>query len=79
MRQDPEFGRRALAAARAIDERLRAEAGLLGEPCFPLRQLGLEVRLAAILPLAVTYAVHQQQPIVFVTRFDLMSGPPPTA
>jgi hypothetical protein len=74
LRRDPQSGRRALDAAKAIDARLRAAARDWGEVCFVRPSLALEVRLAVVPPLAVTFAVHQQLDVVFVQRFDLLTG-----
>ncbi len=74
--RNEDFGRRALAAAREIDARLRADARDVGEPSYSLPALALDVRRAVVRPLAVTFAVHQQRAVVFVRRFDLLSGPP---
>jgi hypothetical protein len=72
--RDPQLGRRALDAAKAIDTRLQASARDWGEACFIRPHLALEVRLAVVPPLAVTFAVHQQLDVVFVQRFDLLIG-----
>ena len=74
LRRDPQLGRRALEAAKSIDSHLRADARNWGDACFVRPHLALEVRLAIVAPLAVTFAVHQQQDIVFVQRFDLLVG-----
>jgi len=74
LRRDPPLGRRPLDAAKTIDARLRAAARDCGEVCFVRPDLALEVRLAVVPPLAVTFAVHQQLDVVFVQRFDLLSG-----
>lgn len=78
-RQDPDFARTAVAAAKEIDSRLRSAARDFGDLHFSLEGLKLDVRVAVLRPLAVTYAVHQRHPIVFVQRFTLLSAPPTTA
>jgi hypothetical protein len=70
--RDPQLGRRALDAAKTIDTRLRSAARDWGEACLVRPHLALEVRLAVVPPLAVTFAVHQQLDVVFVQRFDLL-------
>src|SRR5438105_283958 len=70
-REDEERGRRALAAVRAIDQRLRATARIFGERRFRLREL-LEVRVGLIAPLSASFAVHEDQQLVFVTGFRLL-------
>jgi hypothetical protein len=74
-RQDPHFAGAALAAAKTIDARLRAAARDFGDPHFSLKALELDIRVAVVQPLAVTYAVHQREGIVFVQRFTLLSPP----
>src|SRR5947209_15124259 len=71
-REDEERGRRALAAVRAIDQRLRATARIFGERRFRLRDLRLEVRVGLIAPLSASFAVHEDQQLVFVTGFRLL-------
>jgi hypothetical protein len=72
--RDPRLGRRALDAAKTIDACLRTTPRDWGEACFIRPHLSLEVRLAVVPPLAVTFAVHQKLDVVFVQRFDLLSG-----
>jgi hypothetical protein len=78
-RHHPDFARAAIAAAKAIDARLRSAARDFGDRHFSLEELELDVRLAVVRPLAVIYAVHHRRPIVFVQRFTLLSAPPTTA
>ena len=50
---------------------------LLGAWAFPayrLPALKLDVRLAIVPPLAVQYAVHQEQPFVFLKSVTPLSG-----
>jgi len=75
LRRDPQLGRRVLDAAKAIDSQLRTSARDWGEACFVRPDLALEVRIAIVPPLAVTFAVHQQLDVVFVQRFNLLVGP----
>jgi hypothetical protein len=74
--QDRNFAVAVLAAAKPIDARLRAGPRDFGDPHFTLQGLELDIRVAVIQPLAVTYAVHQQEAIVLVQRFTLLSPPP---
>lgn len=55
LRRDPQLGRHALDAAKAIDSRLQNSARDWGETCFVRPDLALEVRLAIVPPLAVTF------------------------
>lgn len=73
-KKDPGLARRALAAVKTIDERLQSEPRQLGEARFHLQHLHLEVRGAIVLPLAVSFAIHDTQPLVFVTGYRLLSG-----
>src|SRR5262245_61969280 len=72
---DKEFGRAALKAVQAIDERLRRGPRDFGELRFHLSVMQLDTRVAVISPLAVQFAVHADEPLVFVTKHDLLSPP----
>ena len=74
LQQGNELGQKALAAVRAIDARLRTDPRGFGEPCYHLSEMRLEVRLAVVLPLSVTFAVHEEKPLVFVTGHRLLTG-----
>jgi hypothetical protein len=62
-----------------MDDRLRSAARDFGDLHFSPEELELDVRVAVVRPLAVTYAVHHRRPLVFVQRFTLLSIPPTTA
>lgn len=62
-----------VAALRRIVDRLRYDPIAFGEPMFRLPALKLVVYQAASLPLAVIYAVHEQQPLVFISYFKTLS------
>jgi hypothetical protein len=47
-----------LSALRAITDQLRTSADTFGEELFDLPGLGLTVRVAVVLPLAVRFTVH---------------------
>jgi hypothetical protein len=53
-------------ALQAIDARLKADPDVFGEPRYTLKNLGLQVRIAIILPCTVTYAVNMQARRVFI-------------
>jgi hypothetical protein len=71
----PEFGRQALATVMTIDQELATRPHEPGEPCYGLSNLDLQIRLATIAPLSVTYAVHPTDNLVFVLRYDLLTVP----
>ena len=54
------------AAVHRILARLLTNPTEFGEPTYNLPALRLQVRQAIVLPLAVTFAVHQDQPYVFI-------------
>lgn len=62
-----------MAAYRQIVERLRTSPRSFGEPEYSLHSMRLIVYKGALAPLVVSYAVHEDQPLVFVRRFSLMS------
>jgi hypothetical protein len=41
---------------------------------YRLPALGLEVRACIVLPLAIHFAVHEEQPIVFLRYAKLLTG-----
>jgi hypothetical protein len=61
-----------LSALRAIDERLATDPLTFGEPRFHLKELRLEVRIAIVAPLAVSYAVHEEHPLVLPKTLRLL-------
>jgi hypothetical protein len=66
-------GPQALQSARVIADRLRDEPTLFGEPLYRLAGQPFQVRLGAVRPLTVSYAVHAEQPLVLVIEFHLLS------
>lgn len=62
-----------LAAAHNIMDRLADDPLEFGEPAFHLRQLGLEVRFGVVAPLGVRFAVQQDELVVFVMEFQLLT------
>jgi hypothetical protein len=71
--QDRKLGEDALAAVKTLDERLKADPMTFGEPRYQLHHLRLEVRIGVQPPLAVSFAVHATEPVVFVTGFRLLT------
>jgi len=61
------------AAFRQIGNRLRSDPLTFGEPKYRLPMLNLQVRQGAVHPVFVYYAVHEEQPVVFVRGFKILS------
>jgi vacuolar-type H+-ATPase catalytic subunit A/Vma1 len=61
------------AAFRQISERLRADPWTFGEPKYRLPALRLQVRQAAVKPIVIDYAVHEEQPVVFIRGFIVLA------
>jgi hypothetical protein len=70
-------GARALAAYLGLLDALERRARDFGEPLYPLTHMRLQVRAGSIRPLLVNYAVHEDQALVFIRFFALMSDPGP--
>jgi hypothetical protein len=47
---------------------------VFGEPRNHLENLRLAIRVASVRPLFVSYAVHDERPLVFVRFFHLLGG-----
>ena len=67
------IGPAALSAIKTIYNWLRYEPLAFGEPLFHLYKLKLQVRTGVIWPLAIDYAVHQVEPLVFIKGVRLLS------
>jgi hypothetical protein len=65
--------KRFMASARSIVERLKSEPLIFGEILGHLPHLGLEVRVGAVAPLTVTYAVDEEKHVVYLRSFTLLS------
>jgi hypothetical protein len=63
------------AALRTINSRLRKDPLVFGEPRNHLDNLRLAIRVASVRPLYVSYAVHDERPLVFVRFFRLLGRP----
>jgi hypothetical protein len=61
------------AAFRQIAERLHTDPFVFGEPQYRLPVLKLQVRQAIVAPLVVDYAVHEEQPLVFIRGFKVLA------
>lgn len=66
-------GHRFLAALRQILQRLRSDPLTFGEPYYRLPVLKLLIRQAVVSPLVVDYAVHEEQPVVLIHGFKVLS------
>jgi hypothetical protein len=69
-------GEQFLAALRVAVDRMRMNPNAFGDPNYRLPALHLTVRCAAISPMGFHFAVHEYQPIVFLTSIKLMSQGP---
>jgi hypothetical protein len=65
-------GQHFLASLRHIIERLRQDPLAFGEPLYRLPALKLLVCQAAVLPIIVDFAVHEERPLVFIRQFRVM-------
>jgi hypothetical protein len=61
-----------ITALRQIIERLRREPRDFGEPLYRLPALKLTLCVAVVSPLVVDFAVHQEQPLVFIRSFKIL-------
>lgn len=59
-------------AAEKIDHQLRNNPRDFGDPCFSMRNSPFEVFVRAVRPLLVYYAVHHTDPIVIVSRLEII-------
>jgi hypothetical protein len=66
-------GPRFLAALEQILNKLRTAPTDFGEPLYELPALRLLVRQAVVAPLVVDYGVYQDQPVVFIRGFKVLS------
>lgn len=67
------IGEQFLSALRVIAERLRLDPLAFGEPQYRFPALRLLVCQAVVAPLVVYYAVHEDQPLVFIRAFKVLS------
>lgn len=63
-----------LTALQVLDGKMRSAPYELGEPRFSYPHLHLNARVAVQAPLAVSFAVHEDKPIVFVQTVQLLEG-----
>jgi hypothetical protein len=61
-----------LRALRTIVDRLTHNPNEFGEPLYRLSALRLRVHAVVVDPLAVTFAVHEDRPVVFIKTVDLL-------
>ncbi len=66
------IGSQFVAAFRQIAARLRDDPLTFGEPRYRLPALRLLVCEGMIAPLVVNFAVHEDQPLVFIRSFRLL-------
>jgi hypothetical protein len=65
-------GQQFLLSLRAIHDRLRRDARDFGEPLYRLPTLKLMVYQVIVLPVVVTYVVHEEKPLVFLKTVKLL-------
>jgi hypothetical protein len=66
-------GSQALAALHKIQQRLQQDPTEFGEANYRLSVLRVEVRTCVVAPLVVDFAVHMDQPLVFIKGVKLLS------
>jgi hypothetical protein len=66
-------GEEFLAAIRKLVDQLAHDPNEFGEPLYRLPGLRLRVRCAAIAPLGVHFAVHEELPFVVISSVKLMA------
>lgn len=59
-------GEQGIAAFKHIVQQLQQDPTNFGEPLYRLSALRLRVRLCALRPLVVEFAVHEERPFVFI-------------
>jgi hypothetical protein len=67
------WGQQFVSTVRQIVERLRNDPLEFGEPLYRLPSLKLQVRQAVMARLVVTYAIHEERPLVFIRGFKVLS------
>lgn len=77
-RRASQSGRGAAVASafRQIVERLRFDPTEVGEPCYRLAVLRVQVRTVVVRPLAIDFAVCEDRPLVFIKGATLLGEPP---
>src|SRR5947209_19321673 len=60
------------AALRRLLGRLRGDPFGCGEPVYPLRALGLTIRLVIDPPIALHFAAHPQRRVVWISAINLL-------
>jgi hypothetical protein len=65
-------GHQFLDALRLIHDRLQRDPQQFGEPLYRLPALKLLVFQAIVSPIVVDYAVHQEEPVVFLKGVTLL-------
>jgi hypothetical protein len=64
-----------LAALLTIQKRLERDPDVFGEPRFHLNHLDIQLRIAIVRPLSVTFGVNAEKRLVFIARIrDIRQG-----
>jgi hypothetical protein len=66
-------GEEFLAAIKQIYQRLRQDPTVFGEPAYRLPALKMQVRSAVIFPVAVHFAISEDQQLVFIKSVKLLA------
>jgi len=67
-------GQEMVGALRLLRQGLQRNPLKLGEPLYRLAALQMEIRMAAIGPLAVSFGVCEDRPLVFIKAVSLLSN-----
>jgi len=63
------------AAFQTIVQKLKRDPNGVGEPLYRLPELRLQVRTVVLGPLAITFAVSEDRPLVFIKTGSKLGGP----
>jgi hypothetical protein len=66
-------GEEALTALRHIYQRPHQNPDAAGEALYRLPAIRMQVRTIVVRPLAVDFAVHEDRPLVFIKRVQLLT------
>lgn len=64
------------SALRQIVDRLQHDPTEVGEPLYRLSALRTQIRMVVVLPLAIDFAVYEDDRVVFIKGATLLGEPP---
>jgi len=67
-------GKQVAEAFRNIISRLQSDPYQIGEPAYRLAALRMQIRTAALRPIAVTFGVCEDRRVVYIQSVKLLSG-----